>query len=70
MAEKRKNQPPTGQGKKQSPVKGQSGKIAKRSMVAQASNARQNLGTSEDEMSQRENPSRKKNNPDRPKAGR
>jgi hypothetical protein len=70
MAEKRKNQPPTGQGKKQSPVKGQSGKIAKRSMVAQASNASQNLGMPEDETAQRENPSQKRNNPKRPKAGR
>ncbi|HJQ69490.1 MAG TPA: hypothetical protein VKA70_10975 [Blastocatellia bacterium] len=70
MADKKKNQPPTGQGKKQSPVKGQSQKIEKRSTVAQASNARQNLGTLEDEMSQRENPSRTKNNPKRPKAGR
>jgi hypothetical protein len=70
MADKRKNQPPTGQGKKQSPVKGQSGKIEKRSMVTQASNARQNLGTAEDEMARRENPSQRKNNPKRPKAGR
>jgi hypothetical protein len=70
MADKRKNQPPTGQGKKQSPVRGQSLKIEKRSMVTQASNARQNLGTPDDEMSQRENHSQKKNNPKRPKAGR
>ena len=70
MANKRKNQPPTGEGKKQSPVKGESGKVTKRSMVTQASNARQNIQLPEEEAAFRENRSQQKDNPKRPKAGR
>jgi hypothetical protein len=70
MADKKKNQPPTGQSKEQSPVKGESRKLDKRSDVMQSSHAEQNLGSNTDEMTDRANPSERKNNPDRPKAGR
>jgi hypothetical protein len=70
MADKKKNQPPTGEGKKQSPIKGESGKLAKRSMVVQSSGPRQNIQTSDEEQSHREDPSRQKNTPKRAKAGR
>jgi hypothetical protein len=70
MADKEKNQPPTGQSKEQSPVKGESRKLDKRSDVMQSSDAEQNLGSDTDEMNDRANPSERKNNPDRPKAGR
>jgi hypothetical protein len=70
MADVKKNQPPTGQGKKQSPVKGESRKLEKRSMVTQSSTPRQNIQLPEEEMGYRENPSQEKNNPRRPKAGR
>jgi hypothetical protein len=43
------NQPPTGQGKKQSPVLGASKKLNKRSEVLQSAGADQNLGTRADE---------------------
>ena len=60
------NQPPTGQGKKQSPLPGEPRKLDKRSEVVQASNARQNMGTSrEEESSQTQS-----TNPKRPKSGR
>jgi hypothetical protein len=70
MADKKKNQPPTGQGKKQSTVKGESRELHKRSAVAQSSHASQNILTDEEEMGARDNPSQRKNNPRRPKAGR
>jgi hypothetical protein len=70
MADKKKNQPPTGHGKKQSPVKGESRKLDKRSTVTQASQQRQNILDDGAEQSYRENPSREKNNPGRPRAGR
>jgi hypothetical protein len=61
------NQPPTGQGKKQSPRSGAANKLNKRSEVLQAAGERQNIGTAEDEeMAQ----SDQKTNPKRPKAGR
>ncbi|MFL6212544.1 MAG: hypothetical protein ACJ74J_01490 [Blastocatellia bacterium] len=70
MADKKKNQPPTSEGKQQSPVKGESRKLNKRSDVMQSSHAKQNLGSDSDEMGQRANPSQRKNNSARPKAGR
>jgi hypothetical protein len=70
MADKKKNQPPTAEGKPQSPVKGESRKLDKRSDIVQSSHAAQNLQSDQDEIDQRENPSQRKNNPNRPKAGR
>ena len=70
MADKKKNQPPTSQGKQQSPVQGESRKLNKRSDVTQSSHAEQNIGSKSDEMGRRDNPSERKNNPNRPKAGR
>ena len=70
MADKKKKQPPTSQGKSQSPVKGESRKLGKRSDVMQSSHAEQNLQSDADEMGRRANPSERKNNLDRPKAGR
>ena len=70
MADKKKNQPPTSEGKSQSPVKGKSRELDKRSDVVQSSHAAQNLGSDQDEMGQRANPSQRKTNPNRPKAGR
>ena len=64
---KRINQPPTGQGKKQSPNMGAENKLGKRSEVLQAAGAEQNIGTAEDEDAAM-SPARK--NPKRPKAGR
>jgi hypothetical protein len=47
----RANQPPTGEGKKQSPVAGESRKLQKRSEVLQADrgNAEQNIGMENEE---------------------
>ena len=64
---KRINQPPTGEGKKQSPHAGAENKLGKRSEVLQASDARQNIGTTEDEDAAMSAP---RKNPKRPKAGR
>ena len=61
------NQPPTGQGKKQSPRSGAQHKLEKRSEVLQAAGARQNIGTAEDEDAAVSAP---RKNPKRPKAGR
>ncbi|HXG94206.1 MAG TPA: hypothetical protein VNN73_17815 [Blastocatellia bacterium] len=70
MPHKRDNQPPTGEGKKQNPVKGKSRELLKRSEVTQASTPRQNILGDEEEMAFRSNPSQRKDNPNRPKAGR
>jgi hypothetical protein len=62
------NQPPTGEGKKQSPRSGDANKLNKRAEVLQAGGAAQNIGTAEEEdalISDRET-----RNPKRPKAGR
>ncbi|HKN81846.1 MAG TPA: hypothetical protein VJW17_00350 [Pyrinomonadaceae bacterium] len=67
MPAKRMNQPPTGQGKKQSPRSGAQHKLEKRSEVLQAAGARQNTGTADDEEAVR-GPARA--NPKRAKAGR
>jgi hypothetical protein len=70
MADTKRNQPPAAEGKQQSPVRGKSGELDKRSDIAQSSHAAQNLGPEQDEMSRRENPSQRRDNPNRPKAGR
>lgn len=59
----RLNQPPTGEGKKQSPRSGEANKLHKRAEVLQASQNEQNIGTAEDEDalgSQSLNPKRRK----------
>jgi hypothetical protein len=63
------NQPPTGQGKHQSPMRGESRKLSKRSDVVQAHRGHPelNLGDSDEEAALREGERR---NPKRPKAGR
>jgi hypothetical protein len=61
------NQPPTGEGKKQSPHPGAANKLDKRSEVLQATDRRQNIATNEDEEAAQ---SFSENNPRRPKAGR
>lgn len=61
------NQPPSGQGKKQSPKPGRNNKLNKRSEVLQATDARQNIGMAEDEAAARTGD---RSNPRRPKAGR
>ena len=63
----RLNQPPTRQGKKQSPRSGSENKLDKRSEVLQAGGAEQNIGSAEDEEAARSSSER---NPKRPKAGR
>jgi hypothetical protein len=63
----RLNQPPSGEGKKQSPRSGAANKLNKRSEVLQATDARQNIGTAEDEEA---SASVVRRNPERPKAGR
>jgi hypothetical protein len=61
------NQPPTGEGKKQSSRLGAANKLDKRSEVLQSTDRRQNIGTDEDEEAAR---SFSEPNPKRPKAGR
>jgi hypothetical protein len=61
------NQPPTGEGKKQSPRSGAANKLNKRSEVLQATDARQNIGSARDEDAASSAQSR---NPKREKAGR
>ena len=62
------NQPPTGEGKKQSPRSGDANKLNKRSEVLQVGAAEQNIGTAgeEDALTSRQH----SKNPRRPKAGR
>ena len=68
----KRNQPPTGEGKDQSPYSGAANKLNKRSEVVQAQryHPEENVGTSEDEMNYRSSAPQEKNNPQRPKAGR
>jgi hypothetical protein len=61
------NQPPTGEGKKQSPRSGAANKLQKRSEVLQAVGSEQNIGSAEEEEASRSGDSR---NRKRPKAGR
>jgi hypothetical protein len=63
------NQPPTGEGKKQSPKQGRANKLNKRSEVLQATSAEQNIGTSGDEADFRSASSSRQKSA-RPKAGR
>lgn len=65
----RKNQPPTGEGKHQSPYRGEPRKLMKRSDVLQTQrgHAELNLGDSSEEAALRDGDQR---NPKRPKAGR
>lgn len=62
------NQPPTGEGKKQSPRFGDANKLNKRAEVLQAAGAEQNIGTAEEEEALRSKA--QSTNPKRPKAGR
>lgn len=62
----KQNQPPTGEGKKQSPRFGAENKLNKRAEVLQAASAEQNIGTTDEEEDLRS----RSNNPNRPKAGR
>jgi hypothetical protein len=62
------NQPPTGEGKKQSPQSGEGNKLQKRSEVLQAAGAEQNIGPAEEEEALRSH--QQSINPKRPKAGR
>jgi hypothetical protein len=68
----RKNQPPTGEGKKQSPAAGAPGKLGKRSEVVQSQrdHAELNVGTDADEAAATPRPADENANPKRPKAGR
>lgn len=65
----RRNQPPTGEGKHQSPFYGEPRKLDKRSEVLQAQryHPELNLGDADEEAANREGDER---NPNRPKAGR
>jgi hypothetical protein len=62
----RLNQPPTGEGKKQSPRSGEANKLHKRAEVLQVGQDEQNIGTAEEE----ETLGSQSVNPKRPKAGR
>ena len=62
------NQPPSGEGKKQSPRSGDANKLNKRSEVLQAAGAEQNIGMAEEEEAFRSQ--QQSVNPKRPKAGR
>ncbi|MCA1817976.1 MAG: hypothetical protein LC746_16580 [Acidobacteria bacterium] len=68
----RKNQPPTGEGKKQSPAAGAPDKLHKRSEVAQSQRGRAdlNLGTDADEAAATPRPADENTNAKRQKAGR
>ena len=67
----KQNQPPTGEGKKQSPFPGGENKLSKRSEVAQAqrNHPEENIGTTEDEAAYTPSGDQQKK-PTRPKAGR
>lgn len=68
----KQNQPPTGEGKKQRPVSGESNKLSKRSAVLQAqrNHPEENLGSASEEEASRSGSSTQKSNPKRAKAGR
>jgi len=68
----KRNQPPTGEGKHQSPYSGAANKLNKRSEVLQAqpNHPRMNIGTAEDDVAFGLQPPDEKSNPKRPKAGR
>lgn len=64
------NQPPTGEGKKQSPQPGEPNKLNKRAEVLQASNAEQNIGSVEEEEAARTGAGTEDNSQRKMKAGR
>jgi hypothetical protein len=68
----RKNEPPTGEGKKQRPEPGAPNKLHKRSEVEQSQrgHAELNLGTDEDEAAATPRPANERPNAKRQKAGR
>lgn len=68
----KQNQPPTGEGKKQSPRAGEPNKLSKRSEVLQAqrNHPEENIGTAAEEEASRSNTADEKSNPRRAKAGR
>jgi len=68
----RKNEPPTGEGKKQRPEPGAPNKLAKRSEGPQAQHGRPdlNVGTDADEAAATPPPADERPNPKRQKAGR
>lgn len=68
----KKNQPPTGEGKKQSPRSGEDTKLEKRSEVLQAQRGHSelNMGADEEETAARGERMKERGNPKRTKAGR
>jgi hypothetical protein len=68
----RKNEPPTGEGKKQRPEPGAPNKLAKRSEAEQAQRGHPelNLGTDAEELDATPRPADERPNPKRQKAGR
>jgi hypothetical protein len=68
----KQNQPPTGEGKKQSPFSGEENKLSKRSEVAQAqrNHPEENLGTAAEEDAFTPSGEQRKDNAKRQKAGR
>lgn len=65
------NQPPTGEGKKQSPYSGEANELNKRSEVLQAqhNHPEENIGSPSEEEASRSKSPQQKENPKRPKAG-
>ena len=66
----RLNQPPTAEGKKQSPHPGEPNKLNKRAEVLQASYAEQNIGTTEEEEAVRTGAPEHRSRAKKMKAGR
>ena len=66
------NQPPTGEGKEQSPYSGKANELDKRSEVLQAQrgHAEANIGTDDEDDANRSQSPLDQSNPNRPKAGR
>jgi hypothetical protein len=64
------NQPPTGEGKKQSPAKGRERELEKRSEVVQAQRGHSELNMGTDEDLETGEQTGRTSNPARPKAGR
>jgi hypothetical protein len=64
------NQPPTGEGKKQSPRPGEPNKLNKRAEVLQSSNAEQNIGSAAEEEAARTGVANEDQSERKMKAGR
>ena len=64
------NQPPAGEGKKQSPEPGEPNKLDKRAEVLQAAGAEQNIGTAEEEEAARTGVANEDNSERKMRAGR